>query len=460
MAAAAATTTTAGSDLSDGPVQSLINKRLRGLRKKYNRILQMEESISQGKPINKEQEDVLRSKPAVVALIDELDKLRQPLSAAVDEELDLALRHVSVPAVVPEDSTAADKSVKASSDDEASGDRGGCDGAVEDLLRLLYFGTLFDWKPQSEFASTMLTRSHERECCLTYDTVTDDATEMLGQRDLDLISMLGGLVLSRPLGSGLSHQNALQGCVEHAKLWLANSDHPIHPESEITYTALKDRLNKIMKSHYFTQRPEIKAPGEVAAAAGNYGSFQIESVSAPVQVEGSVAQYQQLDEVSGQFEGHESGDNTLIPVEELHKDEPEMENPSADAIKKQQDKPQVEPRIELNEQDVESKEQQHMPRRSHQNQRPGRGSMGGSSTGTGRKGYFNVRGGGRSSGRGGGGFQNGRNQYYDQPGNYYTRGYYNKGRGGRAGGGGGQSYYDYGPAVQVGHAPENVGSGS
>ena len=48
----------------------------------------MEEAIAQGKPINKEQEEV-RLKPAVLALINELDKLRQPLAQAVAEELSL-----------------------------------------------------------------------------------------------------------------------------------------------------------------------------------------------------------------------------------------------------------------------------------------------------------------------------------------------------------------------------------
>ena len=67
-------------------------------------------------------------KPAVLALIDELDKLRQPLAQAVAEELSL----------------------------------------------------------------------------LTYDYITDDATDLLGERDL-----LGGLLMSRPIDSSLSHKNAL-----------------------------------------------------------------------------------------------------------------------------------------------------------------------------------------------------------------------------------------------------------
>ncbi|KAL5071431.1 hypothetical protein RYX36_022318 [Vicia faba] len=74
------------STTTDGPVLNLINKRLRALRKKLNRITSMEESVSQGKPLNKEQEEVLRSKPSVLVLIDELEKLtingRQSLSDA------------------------------------------------------------------------------------------------------------------------------------------------------------------------------------------------------------------------------------------------------------------------------------------------------------------------------------------------------------------------------------------
>ncbi|KAF8039342.1 hypothetical protein BT93_B1776 [Corymbia citriodora subsp. variegata] len=78
------------SKATDGPVLSLVNKRLPTLRKKINRTNQLEESIAQGKPILKEQEDVLRSKPSVLASIDELEKLRPQLSSALQEELSLA----------------------------------------------------------------------------------------------------------------------------------------------------------------------------------------------------------------------------------------------------------------------------------------------------------------------------------------------------------------------------------
>lgn len=55
--------------------------------------------------------------------------------------------------------------------------------------------------------------------------------------------------------------------------------------------SLRERLNKIMASDYFTTTPEMKAPVEVAAA-GNYASFQQIPITGPTQVEGSVAQFQ------------------------------------------------------------------------------------------------------------------------------------------------------------------------
>ncbi|KAJ4711245.1 glycine-rich protein [Melia azedarach] len=293
----ASNTPAQASDLSDGPVLSVINKRIRALRKKQNRILQMEESLSQGKTLNKEQEEVLRSKPLVIALIDELEKLRAPLSSAVSEEL--ALHHQQQqqqqptqqsPPATSEDEIRKDELDRANNDNN--------DSAVSDLLNLLYFGSLFDVKSQSDFTATMLTRTHERGCCLTYDYVTDDATDLLGERDLDMISMLSGLLVSRPIDSSLSHKNALQRCIEHAQLWLANSDQPIEPNANITYAGLRERLNKIMVSDYFITTPEMKAPVEMAAAA-NYASFQVPvqgsvvPVAVPVQMEGSAVQYQE-----------------------------------------------------------------------------------------------------------------------------------------------------------------------
>ncbi|XP_004297813.1 PREDICTED: uncharacterized protein LOC101315141 isoform X2 [Fragaria vesca subsp. vesca] len=420
--------TTASSEVSDGPVLSLINKRIRGLRKKQNRISQMEESLAQGKTLNNEQLEVLRTKSAIVASIDELEKLRQPLSVAVAEEISLAVQVTAPPAAAatePEEHHETPPNAVQQSGESAADvdEQNHHQAAVEELLNLLYFGSLFDVKTQSDFTSIMFTRSHERGCCLTYDTVTDDDTDMLAEKDLDLLSSLSGLLISRPVASGLSHKNALQRCIEHAKLWLANSDQPIEPNSSVTYVSLRERLSKIMASDYFTITPEMKAPEAMAAAAGgNFAPFQGEEMP--------------------NLEGHDSGDNQSGPVEEVQKDEFETEN-FAEVVLVQHEQIKPETEVEHNERDVEF-EQHNGPRRQYQNQRGGRGG--------GRRGYSNGRGG---RGRGGGSYQNGQNQFYDQPGNYYSRNY-NRARGGR---GGGPSYNNHGSA-QDGHASANIGVAS
>ncbi|XP_022999368.1 uncharacterized protein LOC111493736 [Cucurbita maxima] len=432
----------ASSDVSDGPVLSLINKRLRALRKKHNRIILMEEAISQGKPINKEQEDVLRSKPSVTALIDELEKLRQPLSSAVSEEINLAVQRQQ--ASVSSQPVVTDDSPSEVTDDKPSGEKDQSEHAVvEDLLNLLYFGSLFDVKSQSDFTSTMLTRTHERSCCITYDYVTDDATDLLAERDLDLISTMSGLLVSRPVDSNLPHKNALERCIEHAKLWLTKADQPIEPNTDVTYANLRERLHKIMASDYFTTTPEIKGPVEVAAvAAGNYANFQ---VPVAVHEEESDEKFQHTDVDVGDLQGDDISDGQPGSVDEMPRDVQETGN-SSELVTQQEVRPEEE--FEQKHADGDAKDQQYVPRRGYMNQRGGRGVGG-------RRGYSNGRG-GRGDGRGGGSYQNGRSRYYDQSGNYYQRNYYNgRGRGGR---GGGQSYNSHGSAQGAPNSNSNSAS--
>ncbi|KAK9116896.1 hypothetical protein Sjap_015843 [Stephania japonica] len=425
---------------SEGPVLNLMNKRLRALRKKLNRITQLEESISQGKPINKEQEDLIRSKPSILTLIDEYDKLRLPLSHALQEELSTST------------STSTSNPNHPTHDDAAF-------AAVEDLLKLLYFGTLFDVKEQSDFTSTMLTRTHERGCCITYDYVTDDATDLLGEKDLDLISALGGLVVSRPVHAGVSHKTALRTCLDHAKLWLGRSENPILdgppdvPTS--TYAGLRQKLEKILASDYFTTTPEMKAPVEVAAAAaaGKYAPCCVPVQDAPVdssvaeQNEGGFAAHyeHQEDEETEDFEGQEGQEGTVVdqtsPTEEVYKDESRSPELMEIPIQLEEHKPEIEVEQNYGEAELEQ-QQQYVPKRPYQNQRGGGRGGGGV-----RRGYSNGRGG--RGGRGGGGYQNGRSQYYEQPGNYYPRNFYNtRGRGGGRGGG----YNNHGSGPNGGHA--------
>jgi hypothetical protein len=273
---------------------------------------------------------------------------------------------------------------------------------------------------------------------LSYDYVTDDATDLLGEGDLDLISRLGGLLVSRPVDSSLSHKNALRRCVEHAGHWINNSGKPIEPDAEVTYAGLREKLRKIMASDYFTTTTQLKASVEMAAAAaaGNYAPFEVHvqaPVSVAVQGGGSDAQYEQKDEGTEKFEDHEVGDNQPTPPEEIQKEGVETEQPSetvSETVSVQTEEPKfhdglLQEDVEHNHREADNREveqqQQYNNSRRPYNNRGGRGGPGGGRRG----GYPNGRG-GRGSGRGGGGYQNGRN--YDQPGNYYPR-HYNNNRG-------------------------------
>ena len=296
----------------DGPVLTMMSKRLRALKKKYNRILQIEENKRQGKTVNKEQEDVLKTKIGIAALIDEYEKLRQPLMAAVKEEVaerekellaatlerkqeedsvcevdhDAAVAAAAAAAVANADSELrvedgageeVDKVVEAY---ENGGDDGPAaeaqeldvsapqsqdvtgseeeksaevekesvvresesvvqenvfsEGDVADLLKLLYFAHLFDVRSQGEAPALVWTRVHERSSCLSYDFVTDDTTTPLIEADLDALSLFGSMLTSRPPNETLSHRDALQRCIEHAREWLHNSDLVIQLDTQIS----------------------------------------------------------------------------------------------------------------------------------------------------------------------------------------------------------------------------------
>ncbi|KAL6637630.1 hypothetical protein ACP70R_025202 [Stipagrostis hirtigluma subsp. patula] len=424
----------AAAEATDGPVLSVVSKRLRALRKKQNRILQMEESVAAGKTLNREQEEVLRSKPVVAALIDELERLRAPLASALAEELS------SRPAPAPAPAAAA-----ASSSDS--------DSSIQDLLALVYFGSLFDVKPQSEFVATMVARTHERSCCITYDYVTDDAADLLVENDLDAVSALAALAASRPAAAaGVSHRDALQACAHHARLWLRRADEPIHPDSGITYAAVRAKLDRIMASDYYTAQPEMRATVDVAAAVGSYGAGGVQaqesmvaSPEAPA-VEENVAVDGHKDEKEDTqpteiYADHHSG----VAVAH-HVDDQAPVNPT-DEAPAEAEQERFEADVEEPEQrNAEPKDQEFIQRRSYQNSRGG-------GRGGGRRGYPNGRGGrggrggGYQNGRGGGGggYQNGRGGggggggYYYDSGYYQQRNYNNRGRGGRSGGG---SYYN------------------
>ncbi|MCO5597576.1 hypothetical protein L7F22_051655 [Adiantum nelumboides] len=319
----------------EGPVVSMMSKRMRALKKKLNKIQQIEESKLQGKIINKEQEEVLKTKIAVAAIIDEYEKLRQPLQAAVKEELAERERELMA-ATLRRDDGGEEESMagegketevnvqKAVADEvrketemqdsavcgsdalllngenvnggglelehardtsrvvhQQSASSTVVDGSIPDLLTFLYFAQLFDVRSHGEASSSVLwTKAHERSSCLSYDCVTEDETSPLLETDLDDLSYFGSLLSSRPLNVTLSHRDALQRCIEHANLWLQNSEAPISEDLGCTYSRLRERLNRILSLEYFTMIPELQTVTQqtavaAASASGQYASHII-----------------------------------------------------------------------------------------------------------------------------------------------------------------------------------------
>lgn len=434
-AAAAAMAAAVAAEATDGPTLSVVSKRLRALRKKHNRILQMEESLAGGRKLNKEQEEVLRSKPAVVALIDELERMRAPLAAALAEELSSR----------PAPSSSAAPPPPASSSAAGAADS----SVVEDLLALIYFGTLFDLKPQTEFVATMVARAQERDCCITYDYVTEDAADLLHQSDLDKVSALAALAASRPAAAvGVSHRDALQSCAQHARLWLRRADEPIHPESSITYAAVRAKLDKIMASDYYTAQPEMPEMGAAVDLSAAVQESMVVSPEAPAVEESQAEGHKDEKEASEATEIYNDNQPNVADAQNVEDEAPV--NPSEEFSAAEVEQEKFEADVEEQERNAD---QQFTSRRPYQNQRGGGGRGGGrrgyQNGGRGGRGGRGMGGGGYQNGRGGGGgggYQNGRGggegggYYYNEPGYYQQRGYSNRGRGGRSGGG--NSYYN------------------
>uniref|UniRef100_A0A8I6YH58 Uncharacterized protein n=2 Tax=Hordeum vulgare subsp. vulgare TaxID=112509 RepID=A0A8I6YH58_HORVV len=209
----------------------------------------MEEAVAASRTLNQEQKEVMRSKPTLAAVIDELERLRAPLAVAVVEEVSVSVPPPPPPAPAPAPFAS------------------GSDSSVQDLLALVYFGALFNVKPQSDFIATMAAREHERSSCITYDYVGDDTVDLLVEGDLDVVSAVAALAAARPASAvGVSHRDALQACAHHARLWLARADEPIHPGSSVTYAAVRAKLDRIMASDYYT-----------AAAVGGYGAEGVQA---------------------------------------------------------------------------------------------------------------------------------------------------------------------------------------
>eukprot|EP00897_Mesotaenium_endlicherianum_P009864 jgi/Mesen1/8906/ME000540S08423 len=288
----------------EGPVLTVILKKLRALRKKATRILQIEEAVVAGKAINEEQDVVLKSKASVYLLIDEYEKLRQPLEAAIKKELSDSQNSFLTAALERRAAAAAaenEAQVLQGKDTEQEPKVGGEDTSyisevgeglsaasldhgteaasptdVAAMTQLLYFASLFDISHQGDSSVVQWNKAQERNACLAHDFVGDDSTSPLTEADLDAICALGRLVTSGS-SEGVTHKDAINECLRHANNYLANSEQIISNNLHASYAGVRDRVSRILASEFCTRNLPEPSTGEAPAVGypSNEGNQEV-----------------------------------------------------------------------------------------------------------------------------------------------------------------------------------------
>eukprot|EP00240_Pyramimonas_obovata_P002254 CAMPEP_0118934212 /NCGR_PEP_ID=MMETSP1169-20130426/13698_1 /TAXON_ID=36882 /ORGANISM="Pyramimonas obovata, Strain CCMP722" /LENGTH=524 /DNA_ID=CAMNT_0006877089 /DNA_START=167 /DNA_END=1738 /DNA_ORIENTATION=+ len=268
----------------EGPVLSLITKRVRAIKKKLEKVRQLEEFVIAGKSINPEQQAVLDSKVVLGIQMEELEKLRPLLGTALKEEkaawvpppppkAKKSEQPAPPPANAEADKLVAEKEAALSAaiqqhQEELAQLNASEAERVRSVIELMYFSQVFDIR-QPPFQTFNHLQQMERSSCLSYDYI-DARGASLTHADLDLIAAFGKLVASRPQGVAISHKDALDSCHNLALKWMSKSQEMI-PELNCSFSDLVARLDRILSSDYFTQKPVVQTlndqPGREAAEA-------------------------------------------------------------------------------------------------------------------------------------------------------------------------------------------------
>lgn len=141
----------------DGPVVTAIQKRLRAAKKKLNRVAELEAKQAAGTALTEEQVPVVNSKPSVLAVIDELEKLAGLIGDAVKEEQGLVRKKAEEDALavvakregaMRAEAEAEAAAAAARAEGEAAAAAAVAEGearlrdAVAKLVQLIYFSTV------------------------------------------------------------------------------------------------------------------------------------------------------------------------------------------------------------------------------------------------------------------------------------------------------------------------------
>eukprot|EP00197_Chlamydomonas_leiostraca_P011291 CAMPEP_0202864522 /NCGR_PEP_ID=MMETSP1391-20130828/4729_1 /ASSEMBLY_ACC=CAM_ASM_000867 /TAXON_ID=1034604 /ORGANISM="Chlamydomonas leiostraca, Strain SAG 11-49" /LENGTH=284 /DNA_ID=CAMNT_0049544273 /DNA_START=117 /DNA_END=968 /DNA_ORIENTATION=+ len=272
------------------PVLLVVHRRLRAAKKKLTKIQELEAQQSSGKQLNADQLATLTTKQFVLATVEELEKIQEPLHAAIAEEVQLARdkaatdalakAQAQVEAQLQEERAKADKewerklhAMQKERDDAREAKKAAekklekqrqetplkhqAKPLIEKLLELFYYSKVFD-------ISNQMLSEYEKAACLAHDKRVGGggaAGAALEALDLGELSYFGRIMMDRNAAAAGSHKETLDKAVELALQWLyspkavAIPASAMGPPKDVTMEQLQRTLARIRKSDYHTVPP-------------------------------------------------------------------------------------------------------------------------------------------------------------------------------------------------------------
>mmetsp|Transcript_9657 Transcript_9657/g.18146 ORF Transcript_9657/g.18146 Transcript_9657/m.18146 type:complete len:496 (-) Transcript_9657:1558-3045(-) len=251
-------------------VSLVFQKRIRALRKKVRNVEEIEKKVREGKTINEQQEEAIRSKKVTLAVLEEVEKLEAVVKEKERERLDAEAardkeRKGKKEREVREQKEKEKKKKKLEEQEKAKAveQEQDVDAVIEKLLKVFYFGRLFD-------TSTGNTLAHyERAAYLGYDALLNDPNFEFGSGGLMAQKHLDGLVSfayylsSRPMNQLLSHEQALERCKALAKEFLSPQDPKGKglevPLSDGSFCDMEAMLKRVSLTGFYSIVPTLQS---------------------------------------------------------------------------------------------------------------------------------------------------------------------------------------------------------
>ena len=254
------------------PVMSFLQKRLRNTRKRLRSVEELEVKSAAGRGLNADQLASLATKPALLAVLDELEKLEDAIQIPLAEELQAAKQKAvaSIPPPAPfppikpdtewikerqaavaavADHTRQEAAITAAKDTKAA-IKAAVSQSISSLIEILYFSNTFDM--YSNYLAQM--ERHAVLECAAYQSVNS-----LTMEDLEGLVFCGRLATTRPYAP-ISHAEALEQCKKVAMRMVHENGNLTIQGLSLTNGELKSIVGSIKALDYVHSTPNV-APG-------------------------------------------------------------------------------------------------------------------------------------------------------------------------------------------------------